>query len=161
PTHEPPSEAPTAGADEGVRGQRDVGEAAAGLAASDKTEREQYATGMQAAVESPDRRATPAVGTSPERAAGGRVEEPAAPPPNGRIKAWPLARRLAEEAGLELTSIQGTGPGGRITKRDIEAALAEGPPAVEAPTAPAIPVAAEEVEEVPHTQMRKTIARRL
>ena len=70
PTHEAPTEAPTVAAGEGAPGQRDVGEAAGGLAASDKTEREQYATGMQAAVESPDRRATPAVGTSQERAAG-------------------------------------------------------------------------------------------
>jgi pyruvate dehydrogenase E2 component (dihydrolipoamide acetyltransferase) len=43
----------------------------------------------------------------------------------GRVKASPLARRLAEEAGVELSAVEGTGPGGRITKRDI-AAAAEG-----------------------------------
>jgi pyruvate dehydrogenase E2 component (dihydrolipoamide acetyltransferase) len=103
------------------------------------------------------------VGTGPVRAAGGRVEQVTAPAETGRIKASPLARRLAEEAGLELGQVQGTGPGGRITKRDIEAAAAA--PAVAAPAAAAPayqpPVAVAEVEEIPVTQMRKTIARRL
>src|SRR5690606_28619557 len=148
---------------------RQVGEAAAGLAGADKTERAQAATGVQAAVESPDRRPRPGrPGTDQQRIAGGRVE-PAAVPPDGRVKASPLARRLAAEAGLELASIQGTGPGGRITKRDIESALAAraaapAVPAVEAPRVarptvgvPAVP----EVEEIPATQMRKTIAKRL
>jgi pyruvate dehydrogenase E2 component (dihydrolipoamide acetyltransferase) len=103
------------------------------------------------------------VGTAPELAAGGRVEQVTAPSEAaGRIKASPLARRLAAEAGLELGQIQGTGPGGRITKRDIEAAAAAPAPAA-APAAPAYqpPVAMAEVEEIPVTQMRKTIARRL
>lgn len=79
---------------------------------------------------------------------------------DGRIKASPLARRLAAEAGLELRGVAGTGPGGRIIKRDIEAALAEvevAPPAVAAQAAAALP----EVEEIPLSQMRKTIAKRL
>ncbi|MGH7448732.1 MAG: biotin/lipoyl-containing protein, partial [Longimicrobiales bacterium] len=44
----------------------------------------------------------------------------------GRVKASPLARRLAEEAGVELAGVEGTGPGGRITKRDIESAAQAG-----------------------------------
>lgn len=84
----------------------------------------------------------------------------------GRIKASPVARRLAAESGVELGQIEGTGPGGRIIKRDIEAALEAGPPVVAEEAAPAAPapaaaVAAGEVREVPLTQMRKTIARRL
>ncbi|HEX6939269.1 MAG TPA: pyruvate dehydrogenase complex dihydrolipoamide acetyltransferase [Longimicrobiales bacterium] len=147
PTAPPPGETPAG---------RDVAVAEQAIGAADKTEREQAATGMQAAVESPDRRATPPAGTTLERAQGGRVEEIPVPP-DGRLKASPLARKLAREAGLDLERVEGTGPGGRITKRDIEAALA-----APAPAAPAYaPPPAAEVEEVPVTQMRKTIAKRL
>ena len=172
PTHAAPSPAPEAGPPERTQGARQVGEAAARLAGADKTEREQAATGVQAAVESPDRRPTPApTGTDQARIAGGRVE-PAQVPPDGRVKASPLARRLAAEAGLDLAGVRGTGPGGRITKRDIESALAAAPaappaaapPAAEAPRI-ARPVvgapAVAEVEEIPASQMRKTIAKRL
>jgi pyruvate dehydrogenase E2 component (dihydrolipoamide acetyltransferase) len=93
---------------------------------------------------------------------------------DGRVKASPLARRLASESGLSLRQVQGSGPGGRITKADIEAALEKGVPE-EAPergapargAGPAPPRFAQpvydgpEVEEVPVTQMRKTIAKRL
>jgi len=55
-----------------------------------------------------------------------REEEPAEPEPaeggNGRIKASPVARRMARELGLELSGLHGTGPGGRIVKADVEAA---------------------------------------
>ncbi|MBI4521546.1 MAG: pyruvate dehydrogenase complex dihydrolipoamide acetyltransferase [Gemmatimonadetes bacterium] len=75
----------------------------------------------------------------------------------GRVRASPLARRLAADAGLELGRVAGTGPGGRIIKRDIEAALAE---AAAAPArAPALELA--DYEDVPLTQIRKTIAKRL
>jgi pyruvate dehydrogenase E2 component (dihydrolipoamide acetyltransferase) len=99
---------------------------------------------------------------------------------NGRVKASPLARRLASESGLSLRQVQGSGPGGRITKADIEAALEKGvaeegaPEAArrEAPAGRKAPAAGAprfaqpvydgpEVEEVPVTQMRKTIAKRL
>ncbi|MGQ0814447.1 MAG: pyruvate dehydrogenase complex dihydrolipoamide acetyltransferase [Gemmatimonadota bacterium] len=73
----------------------------------------------------------------------------------GRVKASPLARKMAAESGLELRDIQGSGPGGRITKRDIEgAAAAPARPRAPAPGGP-------EYEDVPLTQMRKTIAKRL
>ena len=74
------------------------------------------------------------------------------PPRTGRIKASPLARRLAQERGLDLGSITGSGPGGRIVKRDLEAAVAE--PA-------AATIVAGGYEDVPLGLMRKTIARRL
>ena len=53
----------------------------------------------------------------------------AAPSPtktNGRTKASPLARRMAQEAGVNLADITGSGPGGRIVKRDVDAVIAEG-----------------------------------
>ena len=60
-----------------------------------------------------------------------RLPPPASPPaPTGRsLKASPLALRMAAEAGLDLGRLQGTGPQGRIIKRDIESALAQAPPA--------------------------------
>ncbi|MGD8278488.1 MAG: dihydrolipoamide acetyltransferase family protein [Gemmatimonadota bacterium] len=89
----------------------------------------------------------------------GTVGAAAAPAagPGGRVKASPLARRLAAEAGLEIAGIAGSGPGGRVVKRDVEAAAAA--PRAAAPSF-AVP-AGPEVEEVPVTQMRKTIAKRL
>jgi pyruvate dehydrogenase E2 component (dihydrolipoamide acetyltransferase) len=54
---------------------------------------------------------------------------------NGRVKASPVARRLAREAGVDLSSLHGSGPGGRIVKADVEGAAAETP----APAAPAAP----------------------
>jgi pyruvate dehydrogenase E2 component (dihydrolipoamide acetyltransferase) len=81
------------------------------------------------------------------------------PPASPRLFASPLARRLAEQGGISLASISGSGPHGRIVKRDIEAALAAGPATVAA-AAPA-PLAAAGYEEAPLSLMRKTIARRL
>ncbi len=70
-----------------------------------------------------------------------------------RLKASPLAKAMAKEAGLDLATLRGTGEGGRIIKRDIEAALAQKPTEVLA--------AASAYEDIPLSQMRKTIARRL
>jgi len=84
------------------------------------------------------------------------------PPASGRTLSSPLAKRLADERGLSLASISGSGPGGRIIKRDIETALASGP----VPAAPGsssifhLPSSVA-FEDVPLTQIRKTIARRL
>ena len=77
---------------------------------------------------------------------------------NGRIKASPLARRIARERGIELAGIHGTGPDGRIVAEDIERAEAGGPagPAAAPARAPT-----GEVDRVPLTSIRKTIARRL
>jgi pyruvate dehydrogenase E2 component (dihydrolipoamide acetyltransferase) len=71
---------------------------------------------------------------------------------NGRIKASPLAKKLAEEKGLNLSSIKGSGEGGRIIKRDVENHQGGNMPAF---------VGVEKYTEEPVSQMRKTIARRL
>ena len=85
------------------------------------------------------------------------VAAPPAPPTtsNGRIKASPLARRLARERGIDIATLQGTGPDGRIVAKDVEGAQAK-------PAAPAAaPVPTGDIESVPLTNIRKTIARRL
>ncbi|MBC3785237.1 pyruvate dehydrogenase complex dihydrolipoamide acetyltransferase [Spirosoma utsteinense] len=101
---------------------------------------------------------------------------------NGRVKASPLAKRIAEEKGINLAQVQGTGPEGRIVKSDVESFVpgtaapqakpaqpaaqpaAPAPADKPAPAAPApspAPVAAGDFEDIPVSQMRKTIARRL
>jgi pyruvate dehydrogenase E2 component (dihydrolipoamide acetyltransferase) len=76
---------------------------------------------------------------------------------NGRIKASPLARRIARERGVDLAQISGTGPDGRIVAEDVERAGAQ-PASAEAPAAAA---PRGEVESRPLSKIRKTIARRL
>jgi len=76
---------------------------------------------------------------------------------NGRIKASPLARRIARERGIELSAVAGTGPDGRVVAEDVERAAATGTPTPVAAPAP-IP---QDVEVEQLSSMRKTIARRL
>jgi pyruvate dehydrogenase E2 component (dihydrolipoamide acetyltransferase) len=117
-------------------------------------------------------------GRKPE--AGGRTPEapapaPAAPAPpipaptsppasalpaSGRSLSSPLAKRLADEKGLDLARVAGSGPGGRIIKRDIEAALASGSPPASGLRLPASGTVGD-YEDLPLTLIRKTIARRL
>ncbi len=79
---------------------------------------------------------------------------------NGRIKASPLARRIARERGVDLAGVRGTGPDGRIVAEDVERAEAQtGAPVAAA--AVAVPVAAGEIERRPLSNIRKVIARRL
>ena len=82
-------------------------------------------------------------------------EQPAPTPSASRLFASPLVRRLAREAGIDLTTIQGTGPGGRIVRKDFEAHRAS------SLVSPAAPQNLSGYVEVPHTGMRKAIARRL
>ena len=112
-------------------------------------------------------------------AAPAPVATPAPAAKGERMFASPLARRIAKEAGVELAAVSGTGPHGRIIRKDVEAAIASGvkapaaKPAASAP-APQAAVAAGASDEatlkmfeegsyelVPHDGMRKTIARRL
>jgi pyruvate dehydrogenase E2 component (dihydrolipoamide acetyltransferase) len=78
---------------------------------------------------------------------------------NGRVKASPLARRIARERGIDLSNVAGTGPDGRVVAEDVERAAATGAPMAAAPAAPT-PVP-QDVEVVQLSSMRKTIARRL
>jgi pyruvate dehydrogenase E2 component (dihydrolipoamide acetyltransferase) len=110
------------------------------------------------------------------------VETPAAPaapsapspqpsPARGegeRVKASPLARRLAQAQGIDLSALQGSGPGGRIVRADIDAAAGKAPAAAPQPQAPAghlvMPGPIEQAiphEQVKLSNIRKTIARRL
>ncbi|HSH75347.1 MAG TPA: 2-oxo acid dehydrogenase subunit E2, partial [Longimicrobiales bacterium] len=96
---------------------------------------------------------------APAAAPPAPAEQAAAASGNGgRVKASPLARRLAEEMGVDISRVQGSGPGGRVVKRDVEAAKAAGVPA---PSVAAWVPEAAEYEDVPNSQMRKTIAKRL
>jgi len=125
-------------------------------------------TALEGALEGAAEAPAPAAAPAPQAAAGGRV------------LASPLARRLAAEQGLDLSRVTGTGPRGRIVKRDIEGtpvgtavAAAPGPaaqaPAAPAPAAPAPPINRDDpllgtmpaFEAVPNSSMRKAIARRL
>ena len=80
-------------------------------------------------------------------------------PRDGRTKASPLARRIARERGVELSSIRGTGPEGRIVAEDVERAAAGTTSTV--PTVAAAAAPPGEVESRPLTNVRRTIARRL
>lgn len=85
------------------------------------------------------------------------VPAEAAPVPAGeRVKASPVARKLAAEHGLDLRLVKGSGPGGRIIKQDVEKALAAGIPATVASA-----VLPQQDVEIPVSEKRKVIARRL
>ena len=99
------------------------------------------------------------------------VSESSAVTSNGRLKASPLAKKLAEEKGINLNQVQGSGDGGRIVKRDVEnfvpttqasTPVASSSPAAATPsiTLPKV-VGEESFEEMRVSQMRKTIAKRL
>ena len=110
-----------------------------------------------------------------------QAEEPApAPSGDGRVKASPIARRIASEKGLDIASLSGSGPGGRIVKADVERAVEQGPPTREAPVeereaAPEAPkppaptpgarekpeTARGEVETVELTKLQQTVSRRM
>ncbi|PYM37713.1 MAG: dihydrolipoamide acyltransferase [Candidatus Rokuibacteriota bacterium] len=77
----------------------------------------------------------------------------------GRVKASPLAKKIAAQSGVDLRLLQGTGPGGRIIRRDVEQASTRGVAAMPAATAPA--VAGPEYEDRPLSPIRATIAKRM
>ncbi len=112
--------------------------------------------------------AAPPVAAPPAPVAAAQAALPAAAvaASGTRIFASPLARRIAADAGLDLGHVSGSGPRGRIVKRDVEAAIASGVSAA-APAAPAAPVAVGAMPgmpdyiAIPNSMMRKTIARRL
>ena len=82
--------------------------------------------------------------------------------PTGRLFVSPIARRLAKETGVALTGMAGTGPNGRIRRRDVEAAISGAPSATPASPAPSISSApASDFVDIPHSRLRRAIANRL
>ena len=79
----------------------------------------------------------------------------------GRVKASPLARRIARERGVDIAALSGTGPEGRVVAEDVERAAASGAPTKAPAPAPAAAVPSGEVEVEKLTSLRKTIARRM
>ncbi len=86
---------------------------------------------------------------------------------NGRLKASPLAKKMAKDKGLDIGKIQGSGEGGRVTRKDVENFKPSAAPAAADKKGAAAPVALPKVvgqesfDEIPVSQMRKTIAKRL
>jgi pyruvate dehydrogenase E2 component (dihydrolipoamide acetyltransferase) len=125
---------------------------AAGIAAA--TQSEAAAVEASTEIEAPIPSAQPVATETIEAPAGD----------GGRVKASPLARRMADEKGVALDSVRGSGPGGRIIKRDIEAALQPGAPATPGATAAAAPIEIDSgvpFQRVDLSQIRKAIARNL
>jgi pyruvate dehydrogenase E2 component (dihydrolipoamide acetyltransferase) len=89
-----------------------------------------------------------------------RGEEEGSSGENGRVKASPIARRMAREMGLELAGLKGTGPGGRIVKADVEAA-AESGGGEEKPEPKRSESGRGDVEHVELTRLQRTVARRM
>ena len=110
--------------------------------------------------------ATPATPAPASKSGNGEARGmPSGSRPEGdRTFVSPLAKRMAQQAGIDLAALKGSGPSGRIVKADIDAALQKGPPAAapaaaRAPT-PSVAIAAPH-RLVPHSSIRKVIARRL
>lgn len=169
--------------DEGILGKIVVAGGTAGVKVND------VIAVLVEAGESAD--AAPAAKPAPAAAAPKTEAAPATPAPapapvaapapaasGSRIIASPLARRMAEQAGLDLSGVAGSGPNGRIVKADVDAALARGPAAKPAPVASVAPAPAPVAAAapapkapapvitaphtaVPNSTMRKVIARRL
>ena len=142
------------------------GNGAAPAAAEDKADEADDAT---EADEEPQEEGSPAEEMDDERERGRQAAAATAEAatatvtdapvrPDGRVKASPLARRLAREKGIDIATLSGSGPEGRIVAEDVERGAVAAPQA-----APAAAVAAPsgDVEEIKLTTTRKTIARRL
>jgi len=109
----------------------------------------------------------PAAVSAPPPKPAAASAAPAASSGGARLFASPLARRIAAEKGVDLASVKGSGPNGRIVKADVESARPGAAPAAAPAPRPAVPAAAQPVfvapgdSRVPHTSVRKVIARRM
>ena len=120
-------------------------------------------------AQAPEAEEAPPVPTQP------RAAERAAAAGDGRVKASPIARRVAGEKGIDLAGLQGSGPGGRIIKVDVERAAEAGPAVAPEAPAPAAPAPAPptagarerpetakgRAEQVELTKLQQTVARRM
>lgn len=84
-----------------------------------------------------------------------------APEAAGRIRVSPVAQRIAADRNVDIRLVKGSGPGGRIVKRDVEDFLEKGGAPITAPPAPSAPVSTEPYQDIPLSSMRATIAARL
>ena len=157
---------------------RPVGQLVGVIAAADENIDSLIAEAGAAPAAKPAEQAAPQPAAQQAAAPAAAPPAPAAPPPpqpaappqqpttsagnGGPVRSSPLARRLASERGLDLSRVQGSGPSGRIIKRDIESAMASGvaQPATAARTQMRAPSGAD-FEDISLTQIRKTIAKRL
>jgi pyruvate dehydrogenase E2 component (dihydrolipoyllysine-residue acetyltransferase) len=174
PVSEPVAVIGEPGEDSGAAAQRDGsdgqrGSAAAGQGSKADDQATQPTPGRNRPASMPPAPPAPAAATTREALSRPAAVSTSIPAPTraGRVKASPLARRIAAERGLDLGTLEGTGPEGRIVARDLEqmpsrvsaaapSATAPLPSRPSAQRAPAPPYT-----DVPLTQIRKTIARRL
>ncbi|MEU6602556.1 2-oxo acid dehydrogenase subunit E2 [Streptomyces flaveolus] len=132
------------------------------------TDPQNATTAVRRDVPDPERGATSESVPAAAVATGGSASR------TDRVFSSPLARRMAREAGLDIGTIPGTGPGGRVVRRDVKAAIEAdaAPPAAVEPTAarpvaaagsPVTPAAGADgaSEDIPHSRMRRAIAERL
>jgi pyruvate dehydrogenase E2 component (dihydrolipoamide acetyltransferase) len=167
--------------DEGIMGKILVAEGTAAVPVNQAIavllEEGEDASALDGMAAAPAPAAAPAA--APEDAPAPQAPVAAAPPPpaaspkGDRVFASPLAKRLAQNGGIDIAAVSGTGPHGRVVKRDVEAAIASGGAAVapQTTTAPAPSTTPSAViidetglppyREEPHSTMRKVIAKRL
>ena len=122
-----------------------------------------------AAPETPEEKtdeksASPPSGTMPSQPTSAPTQPASSSSDTDRIKASPLAKKIAQDKSINLANIQGTGPGGRIVKKDVEAALSSGQPSAAGRPIPQ-PIyqinVTQEDQTVPTTKLRQAIGRRL
>ncbi len=136
------------------------GEDISQLLAEDKDGAQKEAPAPEAKAEAPTPSPAPAAASTPSPAPAEKTTTSSAPVSNGasgRVKASPLAKKIAEEKGINLDQVAGSGDGGRVVKRDVENFV----PSANVSSSSALPSGEESFTEVPVSQMRKTIARRL
>ncbi len=136
-------------------GKAQIGQKLALLLAAGESAPKKNGEGVKAGKPGPA-----AVSQSPTTPPPAKVETAVAPGSNARVKASPLAKKLAGAKGVDLGSLQGSGPGGRIVARDVESAAAVPASAPAAAAIPAVHVAQGD-RRIPLSGMRKVIAERL
>jgi pyruvate dehydrogenase E2 component (dihydrolipoamide acetyltransferase) len=151
----------------------DVGEPIAVFASAGDTDADidkalADAGASSAAEPADDHVAEPAPATSSAQAPAAVPLEVVATPVRAageRVFASPIVRKMAKERGVDLAGVPGTGPSGRIVRKDLEAYLASGAahaaPAAASQPAATTPLGSAQFTEIPHTSMRRAIARRL
>jgi pyruvate dehydrogenase E2 component (dihydrolipoyllysine-residue acetyltransferase) len=145
----------------GAEGEKvEAPKAEGGKAEEKKVEEKKPEGGTQKQEPAP---AAPPTGTTQAQPVAAPVPQAAAPVESGPVKASPLARKIARDKAIDLSRVQGTGPGGRVVRKDVEAALSGAQPAAvsrQPMPATVVPVSAGD-ETIPLTRLRQAIARRM